>query len=104
MKTILINPAKKEISELTINKSLKEYYKALNCRRVDFVNIDDCGGVITDLIVDDEFGLVDDQSWFLVDNQIIIGGNALIVDINYEGDTISTTWTLEQAKQRVRFV
>lgn len=97
LRAIKIDVSKKTITEISIERNLESYYKEIGCSLIEFVTINKAN----DLIVDEE-GLYSNVNTFKFRGNVIFG-NALIVGINKDGNTVNTSLTVEKIKSMVQF-
>ena len=104
MKAILINPEKKEVTEVEYSGDYQDIYKLIDCKTFDVVRT----SVSNDgIYVDDEGLFVDDQLFFEYggDAQSVrLAGNGLILGVDDEGNSISPQTTVEEVEGRVGFL
>ena len=103
IKAILIDVYEKEIREVDYDGTLDFIYFNLACRTFDVVRVDDVNGIF----VDDEGLLRQNQLYFEYpsSNGIFqLAGNGLILGVDDEGNSISTTLTVEDVKGKVSFL
>ena len=102
MNAILINPITKTITSVEHTGGLKSIYNLLDCRTVDVARFDNLHG---DVIYIDDEGLYVNDCFFLVDGfPTPLAGLGLLVGINWEGDDITPTTTLDEIKRKVKFL
>ncbi len=101
MKTILIDPHTRTITEADHDGSLEAIDALLHCDMITTVTIDRKGGT---LFLDDE-GLLKDlraQAFFKLDTYADpLAGYAMVVGTDYEGETVATPYTVEDIAKRV---
>jgi hypothetical protein len=103
MKAILIDVENQEVTEVEHDDTLESIYYHVDCRTFDVVNIDG----VNSIYVDDEGLFVEDQLYFEYSggtHKVQLAGNGLILGLNEEGDTVTTTLTLEHVKSKVTFL
>ncbi len=102
MRGILINPFDETIKEVSILGNAKDVYLLTDCTRFDVVSITPN----EDMYVDDEGLLKNNQRYFtlLGTGLVNFAGKALLLSHNDEGETTSTTWTLQQVENMVKFL
>tara|TARA_R110001606_G_C14974028_1_gene603541 strand:- start:167 stop:517 length:351 start_codon:yes stop_codon:yes gene_type:complete len=101
MKGILINPLDKTIKEVVYTGDFREIYDLVDCRTFDCVMVDS----ENDMYIDDEGLYVDDQKYFrMVELGANYAGKALVLGHDDEGETISTTLTLQMVKDVVQWL
>lgn len=120
MRAILINPADKSISEVDYNGDFRQISKLIHAESglFDVVNVAMNETIGTDLYVDDEGLLVDEdvQVYFqwrhlVEDNGFhklyrfqTLAGAALVLDVDVStGESQATTVTIEWVREHVRF-
>jgi hypothetical protein len=103
MKGILIDVEQKELRMVEIN-DYKEIYNHLKCDLFTMVDADENNSIF----VDDEglLRLTNDSKFFLFDTYPQpLAGNGLILGIDHEdGESIDTSLTIEELKDRVKFL
>ena len=102
VKAILIDVKNQEVKEVEHDNTLQNIYDLLVCRTFDVVRIDD----VNSIFVDDE-GILKDNLYFQYSgsNGIFqLAGNGLLLGIDDEGNSISPTLTVEDVKDKVRFL
>jgi hypothetical protein len=102
MKGILINPANCSITFIEHNGDFRQIQEIIEAHTFDCVRIDQS----ETFYVDDE-GLFNQRFGFFRvegDNPVVLAGKALILATDEEGDSISTTLTLEKVKEMIDFV
>jgi len=101
MKAILINAQTKEISVVDI-KTWKDIAPAIGCELFTTVRISET----ETLFVDDEglLTLTDESVFFSFKgyNQPL-AGNGLILGTDYEGESVDTTFTVDEVSELVKF-
>lgn len=103
MKTLLIDPHTKTVTEHEYDGSLEAMYKLLGCGLVESVSCNDNGNpLFTDgncLFVDEEglLGNLSEQAFFIIDGKPI-AGRALTTNCDEDGETIESTITLEDLR------
>jgi hypothetical protein len=104
MKAILIDPFTKTITEVEHNGDYKQIYELIGCYCFTAVNLDNKGNAV---YVDDN-GLIEDidnQQFFMIFNQdgvpAVLAGKGLILGCDAEGESVSTTISLEAARSIV---
>ena len=101
MKGILINPLDKTIKEVVYTGDFREIYDLVDCRTFDCVMVDS----ENDMYIDDEGLYVDDQRYFrMVELGANYAGKALILSHDDEGDSVSTTLSIEEVKDIVEWL
>ena len=98
MKGILINPFNKTITEVDYSGDFKQIYKFIDCSTFDVVMLD----VQDDMFVDDE-GLLKDNRYFSWSGRNF-AGKALILGHDDKGETIATTYDLQEVVDRVEWL
>ena len=102
MKAILIDVKTQEIKEVEHDDTLQNIYDLINCRAFDLVRIDD----VNSIFVDDE-GILKDNLYFeysVSDRVFQLAGNGLVLGVDDEGNSISTTLTVEDVEGKVNFL
>jgi len=98
---ILINSQTETITEVYVNGDYTEIYRIINVDLFTVVNLDNKGNA---LFVDDEGLLKNPEFFFKWDGyHQPLAGNGLILGTDDEGESVSTTLTLEEVKARVTF-
>ena len=98
MKGILINPFDETIKEVSILGNLEDIYLLTECSTFDVVSLSEKD----DLYVDDE-GLLKDNRYFTIYDKPI-AGKSLIMGHDDEGNSISTTLSLQEIKDVVEWL
>ena len=102
VKAILIDVKNQEVKEVEHDNTLQNIYDLIDCRVFDNVRIDN----VNSIFVDDE-GILKDNLYFQYSgsNGIFqLAGNGLLLGIDDEGNSISPTLTVEDVKDKVRFL
>ena len=99
MKGILINPHDETIKEVVYTGDFREIYDLVDCRTFDCVRLT----IENDMYVDDEGLLIDNQRYFSIKDRNY-AGKALLLSHDDEGESIATTFTLQEAKDMVQFL
>ena len=99
MRVILINPYNQTIKEAVYGGDYREIYDLIGCRTFDIVSLSDAD----DLYVDDEGLLKDDNRYFSWSGRNFAGAG-LILGHDDEGETIETTYDLQEVVDRVEFL
>ena len=102
VKAILIDVKNQEVKEVEHDNTLQNIYDLIDCRVFDSVRIDN----VNNIFVDDE-GILKDNLYFQYSgsNGIFqLAGNGLLLGIDDEGNSISPTLTVEDVKDKVRFL
>lgn len=102
MRAIVIDPFKKEVKEVNLNKDnlLQDLYNTIGCTTVESVGLK--GGV--DVIVDEE-GLFKSSPAFMLGPIVTLHGRAVIVNVNEEeGEWIATNISLDLIKELTTFI
>ena len=102
VKAILIDVKNQEVKEVEHDNTLQNIYDLIDCRVFDSVRIDN----VNSIFVDDE-GILKDNLYFQYSgsNGIFqLAGNGLLLGIDDEGNSISPTLTVEDVKDKVRFL
>lgn len=98
MKAILINPFDETITEVEYSGDFKQIYKLIDCSTFDVVMLCDSD----DLFVDDE-GLLKDNRYFSWSGRNF-AGKGLILGHDDEGESIATTYDLQEVIDRVEWL
>jgi hypothetical protein len=103
MKTLIIDPFTRTITEAEHDGSLQDIYNKTHCDTFTMVTIDRQGGA---LFLDDE-GLLKDlntQAFFKLDTyDQALAGYAMVVGTNNQGETVATPYTVEQMQARIQW-
>lgn len=100
MTYFLIDPFEKTIAPVYYDGNFHSIYNLIDCEMFDVVR---CGKY--DLFVDDMGLFREDQKFFATfDYPQPLGGKALVVGVDREGETIPPSITLEELEARVLFV
>ncbi len=94
MRAIYIDSKKKTAEVIDTPDNLQNYRRLLDCSMIDFVTL----GNGHDVIIDDE-GVFGAESFFCVNNSVLMAGNGLIVGI-YEDRCVDCTLNLEDLQIR----
>lgn len=92
MKTLLIDPFTKTVTEHEIDGSLESMYALLQCGLVESVSCNDAGELLFPvfgdcLFVDEEGLFVADQEYFIIDGKPL-AGRALTIGCDDDGETV----------------
>lgn len=101
IKAIYVDAVAKTIMPICIKPKLKNYYQLIGngCTCIGMFNYDKS----VDIIHDDE-GLYNAEHCVILDNASVMFGSLIFVDVDLEtGDTVSTSLTVEQVRDIVRF-
>ena len=98
MKAILINPFDETVKEVNILGNIEDIYLLTECSTFDVVALSDKD----DLYVDDE-GLLKDNRYFTIYGKTL-AGKGLIMAHDVEGNSISTTLSLQEIKDVVQWL
>ena len=98
MRGILINPFDQTIKEVVYTGDFREVYSLIDCTTFDVVMLSDAD----DLFVDDE-GLLKDNRYFSWSGRNF-AGKGLILGHDDEGETIATTYDLQEVVDRVEWL
>ena len=98
MRAILINPFDETITEVEYSGDFRQIYELTDCSTFDIVML--CN--TDDLYVDDE-GLLKDNRYFSWSGRNF-AGKALIIGHDDEGDSISSTYDLQEVVDRVEWL
>jgi len=98
MRGILINPFDQTIKEVVYTGDYREIYVLTDCQTFDVVRLSDAD----DMYVDDE-GILKDNRYFSWSGRNF-AGKALILAHDDEGDTIETTYDLQEVVDRVEWL
>ncbi len=104
MKTIIIDPFARTITEAEHDGTLDDIYAKTHCDTFTIVTIDYHGGV---LFLDDN-GLLGDlnaQAFFKLDTYADpLAGYAMVVGTDNQGETVATPYTVEDIQKRIQWV
>ena len=104
MKAILIDVKNQLVKEVEHDDTLDNIYELIDCRTFDVVSIDGKNSIY----VDDEGLYREDQlyfEYFGTEHSVRLAGNGLILGLDRDsGDSISTTLTTEEVKNKVVFL
>ena len=98
MKGILINPFDETVKEVSILGNIEDIYLLTECSTFDVVALSEKD----DLYVDDE-GLLKDNRYFTIYGKPI-AGRGLIMSHDVEGNSVSTTLSLQEIKDVVEWL
>lgn len=98
MRGILINPFDQTIKEVVYAGDFREISVLIDCTTFDIAKISDAD----DLYVDDE-GLLKDNRYFSWSGRNF-AGKGLILGHDKEGETIATTYDLQEVVDRVEWL
>ena len=98
MRAILINPFDETIKEVDILGNIQDIYLLTGCTTFDVVSLSDAD----DMYVDDE-GLLKDNRYFSWSGRNF-AGKSLIMGHDDEGNSISTTYDLQEVIDRVEWL
>lgn len=101
IKAIHVDAVAKTITPICIKPKLRNYYQLIGkgCTCIGMFNYDKS----VDIIHDDE-GLYNAGHCVILDNASVMFGSLIFVDVDLEtGDTVSTSLTVEQVREIVRF-
>ena len=99
MRVILINPFDETVKEAVYGGDYREIYNLIDCRTFDVVSLSNAD----DLYVDDE-GLLKDENRYFSWSGRNFAGMGLIMGHDDEGETIETTYDLQEVVDRVEFL
>lgn len=103
IKCIKIDVNNKVVYEVEINDNIQDIYNQLECDMFEVVRIDG----VNDIYVDEEglLKLNEDTKFFMYGEypQPIVG-HGLIMGHDSKGNSISTTLTIEEVKEKVKFL
>ena len=100
-KAILINVVERTVTEIFVD-GLDDMYAAMN---VDLVTIATGIDDVNDIFVDDEGLLKGPEHFFFYEGaHQPFAGNGLVLGKDEEGESISTTLTLEEVTSKVQFL
>ena len=99
MRVILVNPFDETVKEAVYGGDYREIYNLIDCRTFDVVSLSDAD----DLYVDDE-GLLKDENRYFSWGGRNFAGMGLIMGHDDEGETIETTYDLQEVVDRVEFL
>ena len=105
IKAIKFNCETKTIEEIELNGSLEDFYKHIgnNCSLMEIGLNFDHKGVRNSVIIDEEGRINNSPIGGVVIGGCIFVGNALIVGYDEEGESISTSVTLEEAQKGMNY-
>ncbi len=98
MRGILINPFDQTIKEVVYTGDYREVYSLIDCSTFDIVRVSDAD----DMFIDDE-GLLKDNRYFSWSGRNF-AGKGLILGHDDEGETIATTYDLQEVVDRVEWL
>lgn len=98
MKGILINPFDETVKEVNILGNIEDIYLLTECRTFDIVALSNTD----DLYIDDE-GLLYDNRYFSIYGKTL-AGRGLIMGHDNEGNSASTTLSLQEVKDVVEWL
>jgi len=99
MKAILINPFDQTIKETEYTGDYREIYDLVSCRTFDCVRLT----IENDMYIDDEGLLIDNQRYFSIKDRNY-AGKALLLAHDDEGESVATTFTLQEVKDMVEWL
>ena len=99
MRAILVNPFDQTIKEAVFTGDYHEIYSLIDCQLFDIVRLSD----VDDLYVDDE-GLLKNENRYFSWNGKNFAGKGLILSHDEEGETIATTYDLQEVINRVEWL
>ena len=99
MRAILINPFNQTIKEAVYGGDYREIYDLIGCSLFAVVRLSD----VDDLYIDDEGLLKNDNRYFSWSGRNF-AGLGLILGHDDEGETIETTYDLQEVVDRVEFL
>jgi len=104
MKAILIDVKNQEVKEVEHDNTLENIYKHVDCRTFTVIQIDKFNAIF----LDDE-GLLKENLYFSYSElhsllHFELAGNGLILGVDDEGSSISTTLTVEDVKSKVTWL
>ena len=99
MRVILINTFDETVKEAVYGGDYREIYNLIDCRTFDVVSLSNAD----DLYVDDE-GLLKDENRYFSWSGRNFAGMGLIMGHDDEGETIETTYDLQEVVDRVEFL
>lgn len=103
MKTLLIDPHTKTVTEHEYDGSLDAMYELIGCGTVEMVAYNDNGTPMFEgddcLFVDEEglLGDLDKQAFFVIDGKPI-AGRAMTIGGDGDGETVESTITMEKLR------
>jgi hypothetical protein len=103
IKCIRIDVTNEVVHEVEINDNIQDIYKQLGCDLFEVVRIDETN----DIYVDEEglLKLTDESKFFEYDGYPQpLSGNGLIFGHDENGNSISTTLTIEEVREKVKFL
>lgn len=98
MRGILLNPFDQTVKEVNILGNIQDIYLLTECTIFDVVRLSESD----DMYVDDE-GLLKDNRYFSWSGRNF-AGKALILGHDDEGETIATTYDLQEVVDRVEWL
>jgi len=100
VRIILINPFDQTVKEGVYGGDYREIYDLIECRTFDVVSLSDAD----DLYVDDEGLLVEGNQRYFSWSGRNFAGMGLIMGHDDEGETVGTTYDLQEVVDRVEFL
>lgn len=102
MKAILINPIEQTITAVEHEGNLQSIRNLLNCQTVDVARFDNPH---RDAIYVDDEGLYVNEYFFFVEGYYTpLAGLGLVVGLDWEGGDAAPVTTLDEIKQKVKFL
>jgi hypothetical protein len=100
MKAILVDPGTQTFTEVEHTGDYKNIYTLIEADPFDIVRLSEANS----MYVDDE-GLLREPppEWFMIVNNQPLAGKGLILGNNAQGESISTTLTIDEAKALIGF-
>ena len=98
MRAILLNPFDQTVKEVVYTGDFRDIYSLIACTTFDVVRLSESD----DMYVDDE-GLLKDNRYFSWSGRNF-AGKALIMGHDDEGNSISTTYDLQEVIDRVEWL
>ena len=98
----LIDPVKKQVTQVEFNKNLNELTECETCTAVKISHKDDY------VFIDDEGLFVEDQKFFYIvredmnlSKSVMLAGKGLVLGTDDEGESINPSMSLEKLKKRI---
>lgn len=102
MKAYLIDPHKREITQVEYDGNWKSIAPMIHCRLFDLVILDD--ETRDGVFVDDEGLFVENQKYFFIEGfHQLFAGYGLVLGIDDEGESVEPKLSLEEVQARIRF-
>lgn len=104
MRALLIDPFTQTVTDYDLDEGIQAIYDATSCDCITSVRLPDHAGIDNCIFVDDEGLYREGQEFFtLIGYPQPIAGRGLVVGIDREGDTISTSMPLPFMQAAVKF-